>query len=44
MRDEVLEMTPDLTERLRRAELTYPEAGRTADDLPPGYFRALVSR
>lgn len=37
MQDEVTEMTPDQTSRLRRAELPYPEAGRTEGDLPPGY-------
>ncbi|GLZ42785.1 DUF1990 domain-containing protein [Actinokineospora sp. NBRC 105648] len=30
-------LEPDRAARLRAAELTYPEVGRTTGDLPPGY-------
>lgn len=36
MNDEVL--SPETVERLRQADLTYPEVGRTAGPLPAGYF------
>jgi uncharacterized protein (UPF0548 family) len=33
----LIALTPSLESRLRQAELTYGEAGRTRDMLPPGY-------